>query len=643
MDDLNLPAPSAPPPTPPTPASPRRMAVVLSLIGLCIAALVGRVAYLQTAFASGMADRADRQHRSTQPIASRRGGIFDRNGLMLAGTIETRAVYADPKFMHAEFEKRAQKNGLSWWDFDLALERVAERIHADAGTVSLAIGRDPKKRYVQLARGLSDEEADDLARLAGDLELRGLGTEPEPRRLYPMGQLGAHVLGAVGRDDIGLEGIERRQNQALSGVGGHVMSRRDKRRRSIETPRDGYQPPRHGANVVLTIDAQLQMIAEEQLAATCRAYQAEGGCVVVMDPHTGEILALANYPTFFPQFLADSTDAARRNRAIVDPYEAGSVMKPFLMAGFLEEGATTVDEVFELHGAKRMPVGRLVRDDYPYPKLTSWDAIVKSSNIIMHTVADRMSYGQTADLYRRFGFASKTGIDLDGENAGLIYRNPPDKYTQGSISFGYAMMVTPIQLARAMAAIATDGTLVEPRLVAGYVSPEGEFQTDVRPAIHPEAVRPETAATMRRILADVFVRGTAREFRSDKYDLFGKTGTAHKSVGGQQSDEKYFASFVGGGPYEAPRLVIAVAVNEPKKELGYHGGRVAAAMAARILEQSLESLGVGYSPDLAEPPLYLRDTLHSYAARQYEKKRTLRDSPEQETIPAMEAEEEASD
>ncbi len=637
MGPAAMDAPDTPPTLPAAHPSSRRIGLVLAFIGIAIGGLVGRVAYLQTRFASEMAGRVERQHASNATLEARRGGIFDRNGLMLAGSTLERNVFADPKFMHEQF---AAKGDGSWFDFDAKLERLADRLFADPNDVALDVGSNPDKRYLTLARGIDTSEADDAVAFSKTLGLRGVATEPQARRVYPMAQTAAHVLGTVGRDDNGLEGLEQKFDAVLAGHDGRMVTERDKRRRAIAAAMSGYQPPRHGSGLVLTIDARIQQIAERELVATCDAFNAVGASVVVMDPHTGDVLALANVPTYHPQFPGDTPVANRRNRALVDPYEPGSVMKPFLMAGLLERGITQVEEVFDTqYGVKRMPVGRLVRDDYGYEKLNAWDGVVKSSNIVMHEASDRLGYDGMTDIYRDFGFGSKTNVGLGGEHRGLIYKNPPDKFTQGSIAFGYAMMATPAQLVRGMAALANGGRLISPRLVKGTVDVDGALEPVEVAASDLEAVSPAVADTMRRILADVFVRGTAKHARSDKYNLFGKTGTAHQSDGGRQSDTKYFASFIGGGPYEAPRLVIAVTVDQPQKELGYHGGQVAGGTAARILEQSLELLGTPHSPQLPEPPPSVADGLHNYYANQYKPKRTLRDSAYLETTPALEAEE----
>jgi cell division protein FtsI (penicillin-binding protein 3) len=609
-----------------------RMTFVVACACVALLALVGRVAYLQTTFAQAKGDRVDRQHQSVSGLAARRGSIFDRNGLLLAGTTLERNVFVDPKFLHDEF----LKTNRSMVELDDAVDALAARVSADADRVALRVTGQPNKRYVPLRRQLSAAEAADVVAYSRDLGLRGVATEPQPQRTYTMASLAAHVIGTVGRDGDGLEGIERRKNAVLSGENGKVVTIRDKRRRAIAAPAAGVRAPQHGQGVILTIDARLQQIVEEELAATVEAFDAVGGSCVLIDPHTGDVLAWANVPVYDPQFPGDFPVEYRRNRAIVDPYEPGSVVKPFLMAQMFEADVTSPGEVLTTGKTTRLPVGRRVTDDYGYEQLNSWDVVVKSSNIGMAKTSGRMTYDAVVEAYERFGFGERTNVGLDGEHGGLLYQNPPDKYTQSSMAFGYAMMATPAQLARAIGALANGGDLLPLRLVAGTVGHDGTIEPTPR-QVGERALSQKNADLMRRIMADVFVRGTARHARSDLYNLFGKTGTAHQSEGGRQSEEKYFASFVGGGPFENPRLVLAVTVDEPRKDLGYHGGQVAGGTSARILERSLLTLGVPYCQPLAEPPESLRESLHNYAKRWYEPKRTLKEHPSLETTPALEA------
>lgn len=593
----------------------RRAGLMLSVLGLALIGLVGRVAWLQTAHAVDTAPRAQRQQHSTETLHARRGSIFDRNGLMLAGTVQLSTLFVDPKFMYEQF----QAQGRTLFEVDLALEKIAEFTQADADELVLAAGRDPEKRYVPLVRGLSDEA---VARIRA-LDIPGIGFAPEPRRVYPMGETAAHLIGTVGRDEIGLEGLERVQDAMLAGFSGSRRTLRDKRRRPIASAADGYDLPEHGDHLVMTIDAQIQLIVEQELLRTIQEFGASAGTVVVMDPYTGEILALANYPTYFPQYVADSTADARRNRAVVDPFEPGSMVKPFLVAGMIDRALTRLDETVDVGDTKAMRIevdgkGRIIRDESQHRRhLAVWDVLVKSSNKGMVRLGERIDTRQLHDIYTSFGFGTETDLGINGENPGDI----PTKWGWGdkeSAMFGYAVLVTPIQLCRGMAVLANGGRLVTPRLVAGYVAPGGEFEIKVSPDLQHEVIKPEVAQAVRRVLADGPVRGTSKRAQLERWNLFGKTATAHRFVDGKQSDNHYVSSFLGGGPYEAPRLVIEVSIFDADKQkgpspgFGHHGGVVAAPTASRILERVFEYLGVPDSPELPPAPPHIASKLHEY-------------------------------
>ena len=602
-------ADNAPDPAPP--ASPGRLGFVLGLIAFALLGLVGRVAYLQTVHAQQTAARAERQQSATETLAARRGSIFDRNGLMLAGSMQLTTVYADPKFMHEQY----QVKGRTLADMDAALEQVARLVNTDAGEVALAVGRDANKRYVPIARGVPDEIVAELKAL----DVPGLGFEAEPSRVYPMGQTAAHLLGAVGREDKGLEGLERLADATLAGYPGAKGTTRDKRRRAIAAAADEYRLPRHGEHLILTIDSNIQLIAEQELEKAVKDGGASGGCVVVMDPQTGDVLALANYPSYFPQYLADSAPDARRNRAVTDPFEPGSILKPFLVAGLIERGVTRIDEVIDLGDSRfyKPYPRRTIKDIHFYgPDLPVWDVLVKSSNVGMVKIGEKTDAATLTDVMKSFGFGAPTGLGVGGENGGRL----PPKWgwgTRESIMQGYALLATPVQLARAMSAIANDGRLVTPRLVAGHMSPGGEMTLDVSDDLAPQVIDPMVARQVRRVLADVPLRGTAKRARLDRWNVFGKTGTAHRAVNGHYDEEHYVSSFVGGAPAEAPRLVIAISIYDADKRrgpanTGHHGGFAAAPAAAKIIERSLDYFDVPDSPDLPEPPAAIVPHLWDY-------------------------------
>ncbi len=598
------------------PPSPRRLGMVLAMIGLALMGLVGRVAYLQTTYAAHAAPRAERQQTGREVLHARRGSIFDRNGLMLAGTVQLTTLYADPKFMHEQF----QVKGRTLLDMDLALEQIARIVDRDADELVLAVGRDPAKRYVPLARGLRDEVAEQIRAL----KIPGIGFAAEPSRVYPMGQTAAHLLGTVGRESKGLEGLERIEEAVLAGHDGSKGTVRDKRRRPILAAADEYRLPDHGDHLVLTIDSNIQLIVEQELEAVIREFNASGGCVVVMDPITGDVLALANYPTYFPQYLTDSSADARRNRAITDPFEPGSILKPFLVAGMIERDITHIDERIHVGPGRtyRPYRGRTIVDEYYYGEQpVLWDVLVKSSNIGMVKLGERTDEKTLTDILKSFGLGSKTGIGVSGEGSGLLPRwGPRDRE---SVMQGYALLTTPMQLCRAMAVLANGGHLVTPRLIAGTMEPGGELTVQVQNQLHPQVLERETANQVRRVLADVAVRGTARRATPfiEQWNLFGKTGTAHRTENGKYDEEHYVSSFVGGAPFEAPRLVIAVSIYDADKRVGpepgkgHHGGIVAAPTAAKILSRSLEYLNVPASPELPEPPPHIAEHLWNYTPK----------------------------
>ncbi|RYG86308.1 penicillin-binding protein 2, partial [bacterium] len=362
-------------------------------------------------------------------------------------------------------------------------------------------------------------------------------------------------------------------------------------------------------------------------AAAVDEFGAKSAECVVMDPASGEIVALANFPTFSPQFLNESKPDMRVNRALVFPYEPGSTIKPFIVSRALDQKVSKLTDVYNLGGIRwKTPYGRTITDVHGYGDLTLWDVLVKSSNIGMSQLVERMGNPQLHAGLTSFGFGKQTDIDLPGEGRGIL--RPMRKWSRASpesLAQGYEMLVTPLQMARAMCAVANGGKLVTPRVVKGTLGEDGAEVAALnggRPAMFASVVRDDTSAGIRRVLADIPIRGTATRGRSDVYNLFGKTGTAHRAVNGRYDTTHYTSSFVGGAPYESPRLVIAFVVHDPQKSKGHYGGIVAAPAASRILERSLRYLNVPPSPPLALPPAEIASLLHQFNPKAYDKKAT---------------------
>src|SRR5687768_6962040 len=591
-----------------------RAAAVFVGVAALLTALLGRVVFLQTYGRQATITKAERQQHTKEALLARRGAIWDSTGMLMAGTVQTRTLFIDPKFMQDQF----QKEGRSLNDMDEAVAKLAMLVDKNPFEISQLLGDRAESRFVKIAENLDE----DLCVAIEKLDLPGVGTLPSNVRYYPMGALGAHLLGGMQKDGIGLEGLELKFEKQLAGKDGFKRTLRDFRGRPLAVAAEDYLPPQHGQHLILTIDGNIQMIAEQELTAACQFFKAKVGEVIVMDPQTGDVLALANWPTFNPQNLEDSTPELRRNRALTDPYEPGSTIKPFIVGPAMEMNYTKPNEIWPIHARMwKTPYNRTITDVHHYGPISTWDVLVKSSNIGMSMLGERMGNPKLHRALTDFGFGRLTKIDLPGEHPGRI--NPLrqwGKYSTDSVAQGYELMVTPIQLARAFCAYANGGRLVEPRLVKGFLDAEGNIVTKTEAKslkLYPQAIDIYTAAGMRRILADTVVRGTATRARSATWNIFGKTGTSHVARDGNYQDAKLNSSFIGGAPAESPRLIVALIIHEPDKSVAHYGGTVSAPAAGRILERSLAYLQVPKSPDLQPPPPEVANVLWNYNAKVY--------------------------
>jgi cell division protein FtsI/penicillin-binding protein 2 len=500
---------------------------------------------------------------------------------------------------------------------DSDLRKMCKLVDCNVDQLTELIGARAQSRYLKVAENL-DQRAKDAVEA---LHIPGIGFEPMLVRYYPMGSTASHVLGTVGSDGKGLEGLELKFEQNLAGKNGFTRLEKDARRRPIGVEEEDYVPPSHGQHVVLTIDANIQMLAEEELANACEKFGATRGEVVVIDPKTGEILALANWPTFNPQNLEDSRPEDRLNRAIVVPYEPGSTLKPFIMGPALAWNITKANEVWPIHGPTYIPYGnRHVTDTHSSWTLSSWDVLVKSSNIGMSMLAERMGNPKVRQALSEFGFGKRTGLELPGEDDGRL--NPLSKwnhFSTESVAQGYEMMVTPLQLARAFCVYANGGRLVKPKLVRGLLDADGNVvarEPIQRLDMCPQVIDVKTAALVRRILCDVMTRGTAQGKASKYWNIFGKTGTAHISLGRRGYDQNLFnSSFMGGAPAEDPKIVVAMVIHEPDRKLGHFGGTVSAPAAVRVIERTLGYLQTPQSPTLPPPPGDVASLLQGYQGK----------------------------
>ncbi len=532
-----------------------------------------RLVYLQTSSRhEWLARRAQEQQRDKEELGGVRGLILDRRGKELARSVGADSFFASP----AEVE-----------DFDAAAKGLARVLGEDAGALAdrLRKAREARRSFVWLARKVEEAQAEAVRAL----NLKGVYSMQEQVRRYPNGALAAHVVGFVDLDSKGLAGVEQVYNASLKGKQGVRLVDADARRRGFES--EGTDP-QQGQTVVLTIDQTVQFMVERALNAAVERSRAKSAAAVVIDPKTGEILALANAPAFDPNVASAVSAEARRNDALQNIFEPGSTFKVVAYAAALEEGKTKPDERIDCQMGSINVKGRTVRDHTAYGSLTATEALAKSSNVAAIKLGIRVGDELMYEYIRRFGFGARTGVELPGETSGLL-RNVSKWHPSsiGSIAIGQEIGVTPVQMAAAYTAIANDGVRVTPHLVKEVRDAAGNVVERARHETH-RVVSAETARTLRGMLESVTIKGTAKRARPEGYTAAGKTGTAQKIDPKTKaySATKHVASFVGFAPVENPAAVIIVMVDEPVG--AYHGGDVAAPIFREIADQVLPYLDV---------------------------------------------------
>jgi cell division protein FtsI (penicillin-binding protein 3) len=515
---------------------------------------------------------AEEQYTRSIALAARRGAIVDRHGKELASEAEVDSVYVDPR--------RVQNAALG----ARALAPVLGRDEA-----SLLAKMASGKHFVWLKRRISPSEADAVRALA----LSGVSLVKESRRYYPNRELGAHVVGFAGIDANGLEGVEKELDDQLAGDREAARGLSDARGRIVFSEGAIGLKGLVGNTVQLTIDSQLQHIAETELANTVRVFEAKGGHAIVMDPATGEILALANYPTFDPNLSGASSLEQRRNRAVLDVYEPGSTFKVFTLAAALNSGKVRPSEQFFCENGRMEMFDVVIHDDHRDGWLSTTECLKRSSNICFAKIAERLTKERFYYYIRRFGFGEKTHVALPSESTGMLthFKKWYDVDT-ATIAFGQGIGVTGIQMATALGAIANDGDLMQPQLVKAIRDPDGEIVRQIAPEMRRRVVSRYTA----RLVADMMTSvteagGTGVEGALDGFLVAGKTGTAQKSNGrhGYVKD-KWTSSFFAFVPADRPRLLVSVVIDEPL--INQYGGTVAAPTVKRIADQGLRYLGV---------------------------------------------------
>jgi len=530
-----------------------------------VAVVAGRLVHVQIVQFEELTRQARRQQERTIEVSPQRAVIYDRNLHPLAISVEVDSVFAVPGEIS---------------DPGAVARLLAPVLGMSASEIRTRLRGTGARYFSWVKRKVTAREA---ARIR-ELNIRGIYFQKENKRFYPKRELAAHVLGYVGMDDQGLGGFELSHDETIRGRPGQLLIERDARQRWFR--RTGH-PPEPGQSVVLTLDETIQYIAERELGAAMQQSRALAGTVIVLDPLTGEVLAMANSPTFNPnRYWQVSRPDALRNRAVADSYEPGSTFKIVTLAAALEEGLTDPAEAIDCQMGSIVIAGHTIRDHKPFGLLSVSQILQYSSDVGAIKLAMRVGNQRFYRYWRTFGFGSPTGIELPGEAAGLT--KPPERWSKisiGAMAMGQEVGVTPLQLAVATSVVANGGWWVPPHILREQApsAPPGEVAaTDAR-----RVLSPETVDQLQRMMTEVITLGTGKLARPEGYTAAGKTGTAQKidPATGRYSPTDHVASFVGYAPAESPLFTILVALDSPRGR--YHGGDAAAPVFKRIAEQAL--------------------------------------------------------
>jgi len=557
-------------------AEERRIRLRLMIVGLTISlwALGIGVRLLQLQFLNRASFNrmAARQSERTINLDPRRGAILDRNGRPLAVSVDAESIYAVPQDLESPIH---------------AAGALGRALDLDATGRKELLGQLQKNRaFVWVKRKVDPA----TARAVRDLALPGVGFVAENRRYYPKRELASQVLGYVGMDNTGMSGVEYAFEDEIKGRPAKVLVETDARRRPVNHTE---RPSTEGLSVVLTLDEAIQHAAEQELERAVNETQSISGMAVVMDPRTGEILALANRPTFNPNRFSAYGSASWRDRAVTDAYEPGSMFKIFTAAAALQEKVVTPDEIIDC-GAGSIQIGETrINDHHVFYDLSFRDVIAHSSDIGVIRVAQRLGRENFYRYMRDFGFGVQTRVELPGESSGLL--RPTNKWSALSLptlSFGQEIGVTALQMTTAVAAVANGGYLMRPLIVRQIEDSDSRVVKSSKPEAVRRVLEPETIDTLTELLRNVVTNGTGRRAAIRGYVVAGKTGTAQKlDAQGRYSMIDHVASFVGFAPASRPALVVLVSLDTPKG-VRNEGGDVAAPVFARITEQALRHLAV---------------------------------------------------
>ncbi len=539
-----------------------RLVLVLGLIALGMAALQWRLLDLQVFNRDFLQHQGDARHLRVVAIPAHRGMLSDRNGEPLAISTPVESAWADPRELITVPERWAE---------------LAAVLEMDRGRLGQLVSSRRDKEFVYLRRHLSPAQAERIAELA----IPGVALQREYRRYYPTGEVSAHLLGYTNIDDAGQEGLELMLDEVLRGAPGAKRVIKDRLGRVVKNV-EAIRSARPGQDLRLSIDRRLQYLAYRELKAAVQRHHAEAGSAVVLDVHTGEVLAMVNQPAFNPNKRAER--GSQRNRAVTDLFEPGSTIKPFTVAAALESGRYTPGSVINTSPGYLRLAGFTIRDFRDYGAIDVSTVIEKSSNVGASRIALSLESEQLWELFSRVGFGYDSASGFPGESGGLLKAYQDwGRVEQATVSYGYGMSVTALQLAQAYTTLAGDGHL---RPVS-FLRLEKDEVPAGTPAVSPR-VGAQVRAMMERVVSD---SGTAKQARIPGYRVAGKTGTVRKAVAGGYSDDAYLSLFVGMAPASRPRLVMVTIIDEPRAG-EYYGGAVAAPVFNRVMEGALRLLDI---------------------------------------------------
>lgn len=559
---------------------------------LLVFLVAGRLVVLQIVQASDLQAKGVQRRTTDQKLQPERGTIYDAGGNVLAQSIPVKEIYADPKTL---------ANLMTQKKFKDTKENVSKELGGILGIDSKDILDKLNKNlsWISLAHQVDLQKADQIMAL----KIPGVGLNDEEKRVYPMGSLAASALGIVNLEGHGVEGIESNYDKVLFGKPGFQSQEQDTRARSILDALDQSDPSRPGNSLTLTLDSTIQYLIEQQLDHLQQTTHANSVTILAMDPMTGRVLGLGSRPTFDPTNYSKSSPEDRRNLAISMSYEPGSTFKIITGSGAIEEGVISPDETFSDPGYLRVGPRLITNwdsDQKPHGNPTFTQGMQLSSNVVLAQVGMKLTKNPFYTYLKAFGFGSKTGIDIAGEESGLLV--PQDKARDlelATMSFGQANLVTPIQLLTAISAVANGGTLYRPYIVDKILSPNGQIVQQQKPTPIRQVISKATASQMTNILEQVVSGGTGHLAQIPGINVAGKTGTAQKvdpKTGGYSTTD-FIASFTAFAPAENPKIAVLVIIDTPKSEEGHQGGTLGGPPAKAIIEGALQYYGLPVAKD----------------------------------------------